>query len=157
MENNNYVNKYIKNKEKLFIHIYTKAGEHKGRLVVDASELKNVKKYTWSFSSTGYARGTINGKIMYLHTFLIGKKKSLVTDHINRNKCDNRKINLRFVTRLKNNMNRDASGIRMTVCGKWNARIRYNGKEHHIGNYNSKIDARNAYLEEKERLLKILI
>ena len=45
--------------------------------------------------SGGYA---MNGRVKTaLHRFLLGKKKGLEIDHVNGNKLDNRRNNLRFV------------------------------------------------------------
>lgn len=77
-----------------------------GFAIVD-TEHKNLDKYFWSKSKNGYAQANINGKVTLLHHMVVGKpSKPLVTDHINRNKLDNRKVNLRFVTERENALNK---------------------------------------------------
>lgn len=51
--------------------------------------------------STSFARG----HIAYLHKVVLGQGKKEI-DHLNRNPLDNRKSNLRFVTRSENLINR---------------------------------------------------
>jgi hypothetical protein len=156
-KNDKYINKYVKNREKLFIHVYSRQGVYKGKACTDADMYEYVKIYKWYFCATsGYAKATINGELVHLHTFIIGKKEGYVADHINRDRLDNRRVNLRFVTRRENNVNRVGVGVRKTPCGKWNARFRHNGKEHHIGNYDSIKEAKNAYLKKKYACLKMI-
>jgi hypothetical protein len=46
-----------------------------------------------------------NGKKIYLHRFINNTPKGLITDHINRDTLDNRKVNLRVVDKKKNQRN----------------------------------------------------
>lgn len=78
----------------------------KGYAIVDL-ENKDLQKYQWSLSTSGYAQAIVNKEKKLMHHLLIGKPtKPDVTDHINRNKVDNRKINLRFVTERENALNK---------------------------------------------------
>jgi hypothetical protein len=49
--------------------------------------------------------------VTYLHRFIINTPDDMLTDHINGNRLDNRKENLRVVTRSQNNMNRETVGV----------------------------------------------
>jgi HNH endonuclease len=71
-----------------------------------------VKPYQWHLSHYGYAARNIGGRkdrqIIYLHQIPIGcplKSLRLDIDHVNQNKLDNRRENLRFVSRRLNNLN----------------------------------------------------
>ena len=66
-------------------------------------------------------------------------------DHKNGNQLDNRIENLRWVTKQQNNWNRTRKGYSITRNGKYEARIRHNGKYIHLGTFSTPEDARQAY------------
>lgn len=72
----------------------------------DFIKVSNLKWYA-SFSSDGiiYAKRIEERKSIYLHTFILGKRKGKFVDHINGNTLDNRRENLRHVTPSQNNIN----------------------------------------------------
>lgn len=77
----------------------------KGYATVDIDETK-VQRHNWCLSGDGYPMTYISGALVKLHHFVVGKPpKGLVTDHINRDRLDNRKSNLRFVTQRENLLN----------------------------------------------------
>jgi hypothetical protein len=81
----------------------------KGQItLIDDADYEEVIKHTWNIGHEGYV---INSKMrVTLHQFLLGKKDGFIIDHINRNKLDNRRSNLRHTTYLVNNQNRDSKG-----------------------------------------------
>lgn len=74
-------------------------------------------------------------------------------DHVNKNKLDNRKSNLRVATHQENCRNRPkqtnntsgVTGVGLTA-GKWYARIWIDGKLKHLGLFENKEDAIKARL-----------
>lgn len=76
------------------------------KVLYDKEDDDIVKKYKWHISDTGYAvwRGVIDGekKTIRLHRLIAKPQGDLVVDHINRNKLDNRRANLRCVTQAEN-------------------------------------------------------
>ena len=74
------------------------------------------------------------------------------TDHINRNKLDNRRCNLITVTRRQNQMNvglrkDNTSGIK-GVCwdkqsNKWRVSVKISGRQYYLGLFNDKLEAIN--------------
>lgn len=74
-----------------------------------------------------------------------------VIDHINRNKLDNRIINLRKTTSLKNGQNIEPGkgySYHKSV-NKYQARIRINGRLKALGYFETEKEANGAYLEAK--------
>ena len=74
-------------------------------------------------------------------------------DHINGIRNDNRICNLRAVTRSQNQWNRKtAKGYTwFKINNKWRAQIYLNSKKIHLGYYNTEQEARQAYLNAKEK------
>lgn len=81
--------------------------------------------------------------------FVYGEWPQGQIDHINGDKLDNRIENLRVVNGFQNCQNRiehikgKSWGVHF-VRGKWHASLRHEGKNHHIGVFNSEDEARGA-------------
>jgi hypothetical protein len=94
----------------------------------------------------------------YLHHRIIGyaflgldiENTLLEIDHINHIRYDNRVDNLRIVTPQENKFNNSGKGYRVRG-NKWQARIRFNCKDIHLGYFKTEEEARNAYLEGKAK------
>ena len=80
-----------------------------GFFLIDKEDLEKISKHTWYLNQNGYAEsGDSQNNHIKAHHEIIGKPpEGLVTDHINRNRLDNRKSNLRHVTTRENLLNRD--------------------------------------------------
>jgi len=133
----------------------------KGKSVIfDEEDMDLVNAHTWSLaggSITKYA-ATLgpNRKLLYLHRLIIGAQQGQEVDHINGNKLDNRRCNLRIVSSSFNKLNPNTttgvknrnSGVRgVTWCEpvhKWRARINVNKKEILLGYFDSIQDAAKA-------------
>jgi hypothetical protein len=114
--------------------------------------------YKWDVLS-GYAirKEKIDGKrtIVSMHHLVSGRPESgYVSDHINGDRLDNRRENLRFCTLSQNSMNRghrknNKSGYKGVSYyknnGKWRAYIRIKGKTKHLGYFTSIESAALAY------------
>lgn len=80
---------------------------------IDREDFDKVKSYKWSLSSNGYAvrgvkiKGTRKTNIVLMHREILGLtiQESPQVDHINRNKLDNRRENLRPATASTNALN----------------------------------------------------
>lgn len=83
-------------------------------MVISASDYEQVVKFKWYLNSAGYPStyGTHDGKVKFgrpvpFHQLFIGRWfPGLVVDHINRNKLDNRRENLRICTAVENSYNK---------------------------------------------------
>lgn len=117
-----------------------------------------VKDMNWQYHINGYAlshryEGDVH-KIVRMHRVINNTPVGLDTDHINRNKLDNRCDNLRTATRSQNNRNaklrvNNTSGLRGVTWDKankkWVAQISFNKKTKKLGRFTSIKDAANAY------------
>jgi hypothetical protein len=77
--------------------------------LVDPDVWEKYRHVAWHIVGRGYVAGSIGGKQMYLHRLVLNHHEpgwALVCDHINRDKLDNRRANLRVVTQRENCANR---------------------------------------------------
>lgn len=89
--------------KKVFLHGKLGSGKF---VVVDDEDYQRVYKAK-PYMGTKYVYVTINHKSVPLHDFIYGvHDKSLVIDHIDRDKMNNSKSNYRLVTVSENNKNR---------------------------------------------------
>ena len=131
-----------------------------GYAIVDADMAWLADNHQFCLSDNGYAKTDIDGAGVRLHHLIMGKPpKPLVTDHINRDRLDNRKSNLRFVTFRRNIQNAkgqpNRSGFKgvayVNTTGKWRAYIKPHGKQLNIGTFTTKEEAAKAYDREAKR------
>lgn len=105
-------------------------------VLVDDEDYELLNKYKWFSDKHGYvARGvTQNGKPqrILMHRVILETPKGLVTDHINGNRLDNRRSNLRIATQTENTYNSKPNSDSIVpfkgVCwdkmrGKWQVRV----------------------------------
>lgn len=83
------------------------------KAIVDDEDYDSLNNFKWRIHSGGYAvrntsRKDGQRKIIYMHREIMKLKENeeFVVDHINHNKLDNRKINLRVCTQQQNNFNK---------------------------------------------------
>jgi len=130
--------------------------------LVDDEDFIEHGKYSWQLNDVGYARRTFKEKgkkdrTVLLHRLIANAPKGKVVDHINGNKLDNRKENLRITTYSKNGLNRHTvnrnnkssgfCGVRWNKSSsKWQAYIRINYKSINLGFFKNINDAINARL-----------
>lgn len=129
-------------------------GNTKCCVLVSESDFNDLSKYKWYLRKNGYAGGHINNKMCYLHTYLLKPNGNLVVDHINNNKLDNRRENLRISTVQQNMENKKIykskkSSIYRGVFysnkeKKYKAKCTHTSKIIHIGSFIKEIDAAEA-------------
>ena len=68
-----------------------------------------VTRHSWCVDPRGYLAATYNKKHTVLHRLIMNAPKGYVTDHINGDKLDNRRENLRICTQHQNTMNNKVS------------------------------------------------
>lgn len=86
----------------------------------------------------------------YLHRYLMQATSCQSIDHIDGNKLNNQKSNLRFCTNSQNQANRKMKGYSWNLKDKkWRAKITINHKQMHLGSYNTEAEAKEAYNQAK--------
>lgn len=136
---------------------------HKGKVflaTVDIEDFPLISRHKWILNNHGYAICRINSGQVHMHRMILPSKRGMVIDHINFNKLDNRKSNLRYLSNTENLLHnkkryRSDIGVRKLFNGKWNSRISYTSegkyKEMSAGCFRTKkeaIIARNNKLKE---------
>lgn len=100
-------------------------GKRGGYALIDDEDFEKVKILKWYHASIGYPRVYFKGKDVSLHRFIMNFPKGLEIDHINQDKLDNRKANLRICSRVENQRN---TKKRASQCSS-----RYKGVSWHKG------------------------
>lgn len=131
--------------------------------IVDDDMYQTVNCHKWQYQQSsqgrnvGYAcrptpriKGAKRTRI-YLHREILGVVNGQQVDHINGDRLDCRKANLRLCTAAQNQMNRrffDGSKrskhrgvVWYKLSNKWGARITLKGKECYLGQYEAEEDA----------------
>lgn len=120
--------------------------------IVDAADYEMLREHRWSHDGNGYAvTGKKGGGTTKMHRMLLGEPEHQVVDHINRNRRDNRRHNLRAITPMQNAWNRtpieSLSGFKGVALrnGKWIATIQCDREHHYIGSFEEPELAALAY------------
>ena len=130
-------NDYIELENYIKIFSHSKNGNINGEFLIDKDDFEKVKTHKWRIDKQGYAKALIDGKQVSMHRIILSlENNDALVDHINLNKNDNRKENLRIVNAKQNCYN---VGLRTTnksgvkgVCyygGKYQSAIEMNYKE----------------------------
>lgn len=92
-----------------------------------------------------------------MHKLINNTPDGFDTDHINGNKLDNRKCNLRTASRSLNKHNwarlENKGAHRYGNCGKWRAAITVNYKQIHLGCFNTREEAIVAHHKALEEVI----
>jgi len=103
----------------------------------DLEDFNKIKEYCWCYDKDGYVITNSNNKTIWMHRLIMSPKENEDVDHIYHVHHDNRKNELRSITRSQNQMNKVLSihnttgikGVRFTGNHKpWKASITIDGK-----------------------------
>ncbi len=129
------------------IPLRTKDGSVAHALVDDA-DYPEISRHKWFLHWKGYAvrGGTLDGRhtMFRMHRVILGLKHgdSRQGDHINYDKLDNRRENLRIVTLHENLAHRRFAGVCFDMMyGKWRARATVNGQRRYLGRFATRDEA----------------
>lgn len=139
---------------------------------VSAEDYEYLKQFYWHYSKRGYACARINNKLVLMHRLILMRKLNCELspkeqcDHINHNRLDNTRENLRLVSNQQNCFNgsktkRKCSSKYKGVCfsvqkykrqdgsmgeySTWIAYIKKDRKRFHIGCFKTEKEAAEAY------------
>src|SRR5271167_2965505 len=97
--------------------------------VVDEDIFEIIGSRKVSINNCGYAQVWWNKRILAIHRLVMDAREGQEVDHINRDKLDNRRENLRFCTHSENMQNKKQLGITWHKNrNKWQAQGRIDGK-----------------------------
>lgn len=137
--------------------------------LVDDEDFAELNKYKWCASkgvTTFYAIRTVSTKDIpkhkvWMHRELMKTPKNLMTDHIDGDGLNNQKSNLRICTSAQNQANStirkdNTTGYKGVSFkqGKYHATISANCKQIHLGVFETKEEARDAYLKASKKYHK---
>lgn len=129
--------------------IFTANG-YKIKVDDDIYELYGDKK--WYVSSKGYAARNFgkygNNNIKYMHRIIMGEPAGMVIDHINGNKLDNRRCNLRVCSN-RTNVRMRHNKVKGYHWDKARKLYKVEANSKFIGRYATKAEAIKAYKEAK--------
>jgi HNH endonuclease/AP2 domain len=132
--------------------------------LVDDSDFGFLNQWKWYAQqqtyNSWYAQRTVNMKkgtrVILMHRWILNATDAMQVDHINNNKLDNRRGNLRLCSHAENIHNQktrstNTSGFKGVSWHKgkqkWCAKICANMKQKHLGAFDTKVDAAKAYNE----------
>lgn len=129
-------------------------------VLVDPCDVSFLSQWDWIENDRGYAVRQIQffGKkyVRYMHRIISDAPDGIIVDHINGNRKDNRRENLRLATPRQNSLNRGrnqkrARGVTFKGvysnpnCATFTARIRIDGKPVYLGSFKTQEEAARAY------------
>jgi hypothetical protein len=139
-----------------FIQIYDKKHNHKCKTIIDTEDLPKIKNYKWSvIDSTNTISTRYKGAYISISRLIMDVlDQNMVVDHINHDRLDNRKINLRVCEQAKNCRNKykqsnNKSGYKGVFwrkdTNKWSTQISVDGTTFNLGCFDSKEEAAKTY------------
>lgn len=134
--------------------------------LIDGKDAELVMRYKWHVTSSGYAGHNIalsKSKWLYLkmHRILTSCPEGFQVDHINGDRLDNRRANLRICRQYQNVYNQrvrknNTSGYKGVVWHKlhkkWSASIQKDGIKYFLGLFIDKEKAHKAYKNKASEL-----
>lgn len=141
-------------------------GSRGGFAIIDDGDYELVSKRKWHMVSRGYVKsnhyaggGKANQmtETVSLHRFIMHPPTGVVVDHVNGDKLDNRRSNLRLCSQKNNTRNaklskRNTSGYKgvfwASHANLW--RVRVGNK--HVGYFKNKIEGAKAYNKVAQEL-----
>lgn len=133
-----------------------------GIIQIDEDDLDMVSKVRWRVHKNGYVtslyRTGNKARMVRLHRLIMELPEGMQVDHINHDKLDNRKYNLRVCTQQQNSANARKTTRKTTSkykgihyykkCNLWRASI----SKTHLGYFKTELEAKEAYDKAASKL-----
>lgn len=123
--------------------------------IIDDEDWELVSRYSWVYAGAGYAYARQKGKKnpITMHSLIANPGRGREVDHIDRNRLNNRRTNLRVCNRKENSRNRATRAHSSQFCGvcwdkrtkKWAAYIQIDYKTLFLGYFPTELAAAMAY------------
>jgi hypothetical protein len=122
-----------------------------GHALVDDQDA-DLARFRWCMNNGGYAVRSERGRPVLMHRIIAGAPPELEVDHINRDRRDNRRCNLRLTDCAGNARNcgrnrtsqQPYKGVRR-LGRRWGARLKFEGTWHCLGWFDTSDQAAVAY------------
>ncbi len=121
--------------------------------IVDAADYPALSQHKWHALEVAdgfYAARHENGKTVLMHREIMQPPEGMVVDHIDHNRANNRRSNLRVCTQRQNVCNNRPCGGRSGFKGvfpqgeKWESKLKYRGKSYRAGAFADRVEAARA-------------
>ncbi len=144
-------NEIILQKNYAEVCIYNVKNEVIYKTKIDLEDIFKVKKFKWK-NSHGYVTNSKHR----LHRYIMNCPEGMVVDHINHDKTDNRKNNLRICSYSQNAMNNSKTkGVTWDKSrNKWRAELMLNYKHVYSKRFEKKEDAIKARKDAEKKYFK---
>lgn len=149
------------------IEVPAKRGPEYVTVLMDQSDYEALEGRKISIGSHGYGQIWVGlpSRVQVLHRWILGLTKGdgLIGDHINRNRLDNRRVNLRVVDPSGSSQNVSGRGksrfrgVHPTRAGRWVARVKYQHKNYIVGTFDSEEDAAKAAEAKRREVLPFYV
>jgi len=131
--------------------------KREGYALVDDEDYERLKSYRYRVDKDGYAirsGGYQSAPNIRLHHDVLGDgpRNGFVTDHIDHNKLNCQKANLRWISRVRNTSKKQTANSSQylgvswdSVNDKWAVELKHEGVRYRLGRFVDEVDAAKAY------------
>ncbi len=118
-------------------------------VLLDPEDVALLGSRQLSVGSHGYAQLWDCKKVILVHRWVLGLQRGdrRIGDHINGNRLDNRRSNLRIVDASGSSQNVSGRGrsrfrgVYPQSSGRWQAKVKFRGRTHYLGTFETEEEA----------------